>query len=99
MARYVWCKVSECWMDAEQFHGRSPSGSGPHLIRDDLGKALRHPVTGAVTDSKSAFRRMTKASGCIEVGDQAIPPARKPDLGSKSERKAAIAAALNRLGY
>lgn len=48
----------------------------PMVIRDDLGEHLLHPATGEHYDSKSAFRDATKASGCIEMGNDAAASAR-----------------------
>ena len=47
------------------------SDDGPRLryISDHM-DPLQHPVSGKTYDSKSEFRRATKAAGCIEVGDQ-----------------------------
>jgi hypothetical protein len=42
----------------------------PYIIRDEM-EPLRHMATGKIITSKRAFRAETKASGCIEVGDQA----------------------------
>jgi hypothetical protein len=43
--------------------------AAPHVIRDQM-DALRHMADGKMYDSKSAFRKATKAAGCVEVGDQ-----------------------------
>lgn len=53
----------------------------PHLIRDGIDD-MWHPATGKHYDSKAAFRAATKASGCIEVGDDpSISMARTMDDG------------------
>lgn len=56
--------------------------------------ATWHPATGEVLDSKSRFREATRASGCVEVGDQALPatPQKRESL------KADIAATLSGYG-
>lgn len=45
--------------------------AGPFVISDHMSGAL-HPVTGRVHDSKSNFRRDTRAAGCEEVGNEPI---------------------------
>lgn len=73
-------------------------GSGPMLIRDDLGggvNGLWHPATGRHTDSKSDFRRMTRDSGCVEVEGANLsyqPPPRPPVADS-------IKRAMQELGH
>lgn len=48
--------------------------SGFYVMSDNLGGMLLHPVTGKHTDSKSAFRRMTRDTGHIEVGTERQAP-------------------------
>lgn len=38
-------------------------------IHQDTIDPLRHPATGEVFESKSAFRRVTKQKGYVEIGD------------------------------
>ena len=40
-----------------------------HVISDTMDHTW-HPASGKYFDSKSEFRKETKAYGCIEVGDQ-----------------------------
>lgn len=40
-----------------------------HYVQQDTMEPLRHPSTGEVYESKSAFRRQTKALGLEEVGN------------------------------
>ena len=46
----------------------APLNAGPFVLRDHM-DATWHPANGKRYDSKSEFRRATKAAGCIEVGD------------------------------
>ena len=56
-----------------------------HVIGDSM-DMLQHPATGRMTDSKSVFRVDTKASGCIEVGNDTSHMKRKPiPLPSRKE--------------
>lgn len=59
-----------------------------HVISDAMAPTV-HMADGRTYDSKSAFRRRTKAAGCIEVGNEALP-AFKPVEMSSSERVADI---------
>lgn len=73
--------------------------SRPHVISDYLPDLLLHPSTGKRTDSKSLFRRMTRDTGCIEVGDQAPTANKLPSVtGSKADRVNALKEAFNRHG-
>jgi hypothetical protein len=46
----------------------------PHVISDSMPET-RHMATGRVHTSKSKFRQDTRASGCIEVGnDRSVEP-------------------------
>lgn len=33
----------------------------------------KHPIDGKIYDSKSKFREVTRAHGCIEVGNDSFP--------------------------
>jgi hypothetical protein len=61
------------WVDIETWSRRRASNfeekAGYYVQSDSLDKALAHPVTGKVHDSKSTFRRDTRNSGCVEVGN------------------------------
>lgn len=49
-----------------------------HVV-DDTMAPLEHPITGEVFNSKSAFRAVTKAHGCVEVGNdwRNMPPEKR----------------------
>lgn len=68
--------------DAEPIEG------GFQLIRDGM-DPLRHMADGKTYDSKSAFRKATKAAGCCEVGDHVFKP-RTPIKLDRRERVDAI---------
>lgn len=51
----------------------SPS-QAPSVISDTMKAAAAHPCTGKVMDSKSAFRRVTREHGCIEIGNESTTP-------------------------
>jgi len=62
-------------------------GAGFYVISDTMAP-LRHMATGKMYDSKAAFRADTKASGCIELGnDPSLGKARKPIPLSREKRR------------
>lgn len=70
-------------------------GSSAHVI-SDYQPALKHHGTGRITESKSQFRQMTKATGCIEIGNE-IPKPRQPIKLDRRERREAIGRAIYQL--
>lgn len=56
------------WVEASRF--ARPAPVFPAIHRDYMDPAT-HPYDGVTTDSKSAFRRATKAAGMIEMGTDA----------------------------
>jgi hypothetical protein len=69
-------------------------------IISDIMEPTKHMASGRVIDSKARFRAETKATGCIEIGDQPIRP-RIPVRLDKSQRKEAVRKAfyMVRNGY
>lgn len=69
----------------------------PLIISDSMDET-EHPCDGKVYTSKSTFRRVTKANGCIEVGNDAqrfrIP---KKPTADKAGIDRAIERALSRV--
>ncbi len=59
---------------------RAPGVFAPGLIRDSM-EPIPHPCTGVLMDSKAAFRAVTRAHGCEEIGSES--PAIRPDLGAE----------------
>lgn len=66
--KFYWDRQSEVWVEASRF-SRPPSVF-PAIHRDYMDPAT-HPSNGVTTDSKSTFRRATKAAGMIEMGTDA----------------------------
>lgn len=63
------------------------AGEAPNVISDIMSET-RHMATGKFHTSKSAFRQDTKASGCLEVGnDPAISRPRKPVVMDRAQRR------------
>lgn len=83
----------------DEFYARQHAqrhGDGPMLIRDDLGagvNGLWHPAANCHTDSKSEFRKLTRAHGCEELGTEKPRPYTAPEMPPVRETlKAAMAA-------
>lgn len=73
----------------------APLGSSAYVISDTM-QALIHPATGKPMDSKSQFRAVTRAKGCVEVGnEQMTARPRSLDIGGM---KGDIAQAMRELG-
>lgn len=63
------------------------ANAAPNVISDIMTET-RHMATGRYHTSKSAFRAETKATGCIEVGnDPALTRPRKPIPLSREKRR------------
>src|SRR5690242_6118129 len=58
------------------------------VISDTMAPA-KHHATGKIHDSKARFRADTRATGCVEIGNEPIRP-RAPIRLDKRERKEAI---------
>lgn len=72
----------------------APRNAGPYVQSDYL-PDLRHPVTGKPMDSKSQFRAMTRAAGCVEVGNEVQRDTRRVDMPNL---RADISRAITQLG-
>ena len=66
-----------------------------YVISDSMEPA-RHMGTGQVIDSKARFRQATKASGCIEIGNEAIKP-RQPVKLDRRQRREDIKRSIHQL--
>lgn len=105
--RYRFDKASgkfleiEDWYAVQDLPENKRSDVAAPMVISDCMDAVIHPATGLYSDSKSTFRKMTKASGCIEVGDQAPTQNRISDpIGTreaKAERREAIKQAMGKL--
>ncbi len=76
---------------------RSSNAPVRGVISDTM-PAMRHPITQKVMDSKSSFRAVTRAHGCVEVGNETQRDTRRLEGFDSSSRKADIAAAYRELG-
>lgn len=95
MARqsFIWCPVEKRLVPkTDQQRG----ATAPFIISDTIDPTW-HPADGRKYDSKSRFRRTTKAAGCTEVGNERQTDRRQIDRVSKSD--IARAMEMVRQGY
>lgn len=88
--RYVWRDGR--WVDRAELAPRGSQGGihqAPAVIRDGLND-LRHPATGEIVDSKARFRRITRDSGCEEVGTSEMKPGAPPRISANDDVGRAI---------
>lgn len=67
----------------------------PAVIRDDMPALVNH-ADGRTYDSKSNFRRATKAAGCVEIGNERLRDTRRVDLPPMRESIRRAIAELSR---
>lgn len=86
MTEYAWYILSdgrEVYRRVEQYCEPKRSDlPTPMFIRDDMPET-EHPCTGQAYNSKSSFRAVTKAHGCVEIGNDSsrfnVPDRKAPD--------------------
>lgn len=78
--------------DAEPLNG---SGPAFHYISDTM-DTTRHMANGKLYDSKSEFRKATKAAGCREIGDHVFKQ-RSPIKLDRGQRARDIKIAIDQL--
>lgn len=84
-------------VDKRRASPRYDSADAPNVISDTM-DTLRHMGTGKYHTSKAAFRADTRASGCIEVGnDSVLTKPRTPIKLDRRERGEAIKHAIYQL--
>ncbi len=87
MAKYAWFTLEDgrqVYRKVEEHRPKRSSLAAPYFVADTM-EATQHPCTGEYMTSKSAFRQVTKAYGCVEVGND---PARlKTRQKAKPDRK------------
>lgn len=85
------CKSCNGWHDLDE---PWPAKCAPkakvstvYIISDTM-IPLKHMGTGQVIDSKAKYRQATRASGCIELGNEPIKPRVPVKLDSGQRREA-----------
>jgi hypothetical protein len=94
---YRWDKELQQFVEASQVD-TSDQRLTPY-VHDDTMAPSWHPADGRMYDSKSAFRRTTRAAGCVEVGNDYQSESRKREykpLSWKQEIAEAIDGARRR---
>jgi len=82
---FIWCPVENRLVPKGQQQG----AAAPFVISDSM-DALWHPADGRKYESKSSFRRVTKAHGCEEVGNERQVDRRRIDQVTRDDIKRAI---------
>lgn len=67
-------------------------------VISDTMPGMFHPITMKMMDSKSRFREVTRAHGCVEVGNEVQRDRRYLTGMDSNTRKADIARAISELG-
>lgn len=83
--KYVWHNGT--FVDVTDW--KPPPRKTPYIIRDSM-DALQHPATGQMMDSKSEFRKTTRAHGLVEVGNDVSGKSLKSPTETRRARKQAI---------
>lgn len=98
--RWIWDRERQEMVPADEFYARKYSDVAvsdlprPYIATDTM-EPTQHPCTGEYFTSKAKFRAVTKAHGCVEVGNDPArlrpKPKPKPDRNAirKSLKKAA----------
>lgn len=77
------------WKDKDEYYNVKPR---VHVIGDEMTPA-QHPMDGKFYDSKSAFREVTRAHGCYEVGNDRLPGKPTEDQ-VRRENRASVSRAI-----
>ena len=80
------------WKDKDEHYSTSSAAPKVHVIGDEMPPA-EHPCDGRVYNSKSAFREVTRAYGCYEVGNDKLP-SRPTEEQVRKENRASLARAI-----
>lgn len=89
MARFIGIYNKEqqkvVWYNPDEApKSQSRDSAAPYVIQDSM-DAVAHPCTGKLMDSKSEFRKTTKAHGCVEVGNEKPSAPKAQKLGGIRE--------------
>jgi hypothetical protein len=72
MGRMLYKMVEQPDGTWRAFPAHEVPSSGPRsaVVIQDTMDATRHPCDGRLYESKSEFRRVTRAHGCVEIGNE-----------------------------
>jgi len=80
---YFWDKDTQSMITDAQHAAKQDAKRQSHYVIQDSMDPIKHPATGQMFDSKSAFRAENKARGLVEVGnDWNGKPWKEPELKS-----------------
>jgi hypothetical protein len=70
---YIFCRDTQKMVPVEEYYAKHQraTSSAPYVIQDSM-DAAAHPCTGKMMDSKSEFRKVTRAHGCTEMGNESL---------------------------
>jgi len=54
----------------EEYYVKYGRGNAAHYVIQDTMPPTEHMIDGRIYESKSAFRAVTKAHGCVEIGTE-----------------------------
>lgn len=69
MAHLRFCDITREFVELDEWHRRRNKAPKSAAVISDSMEAAAHPCDGKVYDSKSAFRKVTKAHGREEMGN------------------------------
>lgn len=77
-----WVQITETrhrWYPSQEAYDRAcgVDVNEAHNVIQDSMDATWHPATGEILESKSEFRRRTKAAGCVEIAGMDLNPGQK----------------------
>lgn len=79
--KFVWRDGELVEIDPEY---QAPARPGITIIGDEMPDTI-HPCNGRAYSSKSEFRKITKAAGCVELGNERIAPRQYQPTGVKED--------------
>ena len=79
MSRETWVWRNGQLVEKHLAEPTHTADRAPSVIADTMKDAAAHPCTGKMMDSKSAFRRVTREHGCVEVGNASFPVAQRQE--------------------
>jgi hypothetical protein len=88
-------EASEFYTKKYQKIQRSRNHSMGFMYNSDQMEPTRHMASGRYFTSKKKFRDETRAYGCVEVGNDYVPKARKPAKLDRRKRREDIRKAIH----
>lgn len=83
---FIWCPVEKRLVPKVR---KQKGASAPFVVSDSINPTW-HPADGKRYESKSRFRRVTKAAGCEEVGNERQVDRRQYDHVTRDDVKRAM---------